>query len=89
MEEGLLEEANAIGYRRKTTETESRSSIATVYACTERFPPKFLTTADTSQSNYCATGARGRSRVSGRLLPVYKASLVVSKPFGLGLARVR
>ena len=30
-------EANGIGERRKTTETESRSSLSTVYAC---FPPK-------------------------------------------------
>ena len=32
--EGLPEEANAIGDSRKTTETETHSSLATVYACT-------------------------------------------------------
>ena len=32
MAEGLPEEANGIGERRKTTETESRSSLSTVYA---------------------------------------------------------
>ena len=36
MAEGLPEEVNG---RRKTTETESRSSLLTVYACTGRFPP--------------------------------------------------
>ena len=39
--EGVLEETNAIT---KTTETESRPSLATVYACTVpggRFPAKF------------------------------------------------
>ena len=33
MAEGLPEEANGIGERRKTTETESRSSLSKVYAC--------------------------------------------------------
>ena len=32
--EGLPEKTNAIGDSRKTTETETRSSLATVYACT-------------------------------------------------------
>jgi len=32
--EGLPEKINAIGDSRKTTETETRSSLATVYACT-------------------------------------------------------
>ena len=34
MVEGLPEETNGIGGSRKMTETESRSSLATVYACT-------------------------------------------------------
>ena len=44
MAEGLPEEANAIGNSRKTTETETRYTLATVYACTVpggRFPAKF------------------------------------------------
>ena len=45
MAESLPEEANAIrGSRKKTTETEARSSLATVYACTipgGRLPAKF------------------------------------------------
>ena len=44
MAEGLPEEANGIGDSRKTTETESRSSLTTVYACSfqdGRFPAKF------------------------------------------------
>jgi len=42
--EGTPEEANGIGDPRKTTETEARSPLATVYACTipgGRFPAKF------------------------------------------------
>ena len=41
---GLPEEANAIGDSRKTTETESRTSLVTVYTCTVpgcQFPAKF------------------------------------------------
>ena len=40
MAEGLPEEANGIGERRKTTETESRSSLSTVYACIGKIPAK-------------------------------------------------
>ena len=40
MAEGLPKKANAIGGRRKTTETEARSPSSTVYACTDRLPPK-------------------------------------------------
>ena len=32
--EGLPEEANSIGDPRRTTETEARSLVVTVYACT-------------------------------------------------------
>ena len=39
--EGLPEEANGIGDRRKTTETETRSSLSTVCACRGHFPPKY------------------------------------------------
>jgi len=46
--EGLPEEANAIGdLRKKTTETETHSSLATVYACTVN-PRQIL---DTNQSD--------------------------------------
>ena len=48
MAEGLPEKAKGIGGRRKTTETETRSPLSTVYACTVRFPPKFET-ADSNQ----------------------------------------
>ena len=44
MAEGLPEEANAIGDSRKTTETETHSPQATVYACSfpgGRLPAKF------------------------------------------------
>ena len=34
MLEGIPEEANGIGDPRKTTETEARSPLATVYTCT-------------------------------------------------------
>ena len=42
--EGLSEEANSIAYPRETTETEARSSLATVYVCTtsrRSIPAKF------------------------------------------------
>ena len=42
--EGLPQETNGIGDSRKTTETESRSALVTVYACTGtggRLPAKF------------------------------------------------
>jgi len=42
--ESIPEEGNAIGDWRKTTETETHSSLATVYACAVpggRFPAKF------------------------------------------------
>ena len=42
--EGLPVEANGIGNSRKTTKTETRYTLATVYACTVpggRFPAKF------------------------------------------------
>ena len=44
MAEGLPEEANGIGDFKKKTETESRSSLARVYACSFQdglFPVKF------------------------------------------------
>jgi len=44
MAEGLPEEANGIGDFKKKTETDSRSSLARVYACSfqdGRFPAKF------------------------------------------------
>ena len=40
MAEGLPEEANGIGERTKMTETESRSSLSTVYACTGKITAK-------------------------------------------------
>ena len=42
MAQGLQEDANGVGERRKTTETDTRSSLSTLYACTRRFPPKFV-----------------------------------------------
>jgi len=76
--EGILEEANAI--TKKTTETESRPSLATGYACTVpggRFPAKFgcrpiklelYLPVHTYTANYV--------RVHFRHLGVYKASQV-------------
>ena len=86
----LHEEANGIGNRRKTTETETRSSLNTGYACTGRFPPKYEPPRMPA-NQIIALPARAlcwctRCR---QLQLVYKASQIVSKPFGLGLARVR
>ena len=57
MAEGLPEEANGIGERRKTTETESRSSLSTVYVCTGKIPAKIEQTADGNQSDRSITVA--------------------------------
>ena len=90
MGEDLPEEANDIGNRRKTTETETRSSLSRVYACTGRFPPKYeLPRMPTNQIVALPARALASARVAGRHLRVYKASPVVSESFGLGLARVR
>ena len=78
--------------KKKTTETESRSSLATVYACTLprlSIPGKFgcqpiklelHPLAHTYPANYV--------RVHFRHLGVYKGSRVATEPFGLGLAKV-
>ena len=87
---GLPEEANGIGDRRKTTETESRSSQSTVYACTRSYPPNLNSSRmPTNQITALPERARRHARVCSQALRVYKASPVVSKPFGLGLAWVR
>ena len=87
---GLPEEANGIGDRRKTTETESRSSQSTVYACTRSYPPNLNSwRMPTNQITALPERARWHARVCRQALRVYKPSPVVSKPFGLGLARVR
>ena len=78
--EGLPEEANAIG---KSTETETRSPLTTVYACTVHFAPKCEST-----NQIRALGPTG-ARVYDRLLRVYKAGPAVAQSFGLGTARVR
>ena len=74
----------------KTTETETRSSLSTVYACIGCFPPK-SERPRISTNQIIALPARARllARAAGKLLRVYKASLVVSRSFGQGLARVR
>ena len=72
MAEGLPEEANGIGERRKTTETESRSSLSTVYAC---FPPK-LNNADANQSDRSITFARV-SCCTGMLRSDWLASAII------------
>ena len=90
---GAEGEANGISDRRKTTETKSRSSLSTVYACTGCFPPKYeLPRMPTNQIMVLPVRALCRARVcrrGARLLRLYKANPVGSKPFGLGLARVR
>ena len=88
--QGLQEDANGVGERRKTTETDTRSSLSTLYACTRRFPPKFvLPRVPTNQIiGYRRVHALA-ARVTGMLLRVYKARPVAVKSFGLGLARVR
>ena len=64
-ERGLPEEA---GNRTKTTETESRSPLPTVYACTGRFPPKYeLQRMPTNQIITFPVRVLSRSRVAGRL----------------------
>ena len=78
MAEGLPEEDNAIGDRRKTTETETRSSLSTVYACTGRLPPKFVST---NQIRPRALPARA---LPAGFCWVYKGRKVLRKPFGLG-----
>ena len=67
MAEGLPEEANAIGDRRKTTETDTRSPLSTVYACTDRFPPK-LERPRLSTNQIIALPARAQllARATGR-----------------------
>ena len=82
MEEGTPEEANAIGDRSKTTETDAHSSLSSVYACTP-----------VSRQNLSTNQIRP-SRLPARAFPagfkgVYKESPVVLKSFGQVLARVR
>ena len=87
MAESLTEEANAIGDRRKSTETEARSPLATAYACTGHFPPKFEPT-----NQITALGSTG-ARASGRLLRVYKvgsgSAEVIRARYSLGEVKVR
>ena len=90
MAKGLPEEANAIGDRRKTTETGARSPLSTVYACTDRLPPKHVwPRLSTNQIIALPARAQVLARATAEVLRVYKPSKAVSKPFGLGLAQVR
>ena len=71
MTEGLPEEANGIGDRRKTTETQTRSSLSTVYACTGCFPPKYeLPRKPANQIAALPERALAGARVASRLLRV-------------------
>ena len=90
--EGIPEEANGIGDPRKTTETDSRSPLATAYARTisrRSIPGKIW--MPTYQITAIPGGAHAfrelRARAPGHL-GVYKESRVATKPFGLGLAKV-
>ena len=75
--EGIPEEANGIGDPRKTTETDSRSPLATAYACRRSIPGKIWT----STNQITATPARAhvsrelRARAPGHL-GVYKEGRV-------------
>jgi len=77
---GLPEKANGIGDSRKTTETESRTSLATVYACSfqvGRFPAKLGCQPIKLQLHPLAhTYTANYVRVHFRHLRVYKDSRV-------------
>ena len=85
--EGLPEKTNGIGdSRKKTTETEARSSPATVYACTVpgwSIPGKIW--MPTNQIRALYTDARVSRELRARALQglrVYKESRVATEPFG-------
>ena len=87
MAEGLPEQATGIGDSRKTTETETRTTLATAYACTVpgwSIPGKIW--MPTNQIRTIPAGAHASVHV--RHLGVYKESRVATEPFGLGLAKV-
>ena len=62
-------EGKGIGDQRKTTETETRSPLATVYACTDRFPPKQeRSQMSTNQIVALLARARLQARATSRLV---------------------
>ena len=78
--EGIPEEANGIGDPRKTTETEARSPLATVHACTipgGRFPAKMWMSTNQIRAipERAHVSRELRARAPGHL-GVYKEGLV-------------